>query len=262
MMVPTRSCLKGLKLQMREARTKLQQVRKDRGYQGPQAAGSSTSGATGGGPKRGIGQSALRKQSGKHPCYDCGQHGHWAGDPECPKPGQGLLRKPCGGKGRPPVQRQVRVAEHLNEVQTVESRDVPDEAEIRPNEVLMITSFSEALGNSALEASKTSANQGEPRGDKTAVGALDSACNRTCAGSLWIERYLKALQNAPSEIQNLVGSIPEAESFRFGNGGVTPSYERWRLPAILNEVLVLIWVSVVPVALLGLLLGRDYLEAL
>ena len=43
---------------------------------------------------------------------------------------------------------------------------------------------------------------------------------------------------------------------------MTPSYEKWRLPTVLNEVLVLIWVSVVPVASLGLLLGSDCLEAI
>ena len=81
---------------MQEARSKLQQVRKDRGYQGPAtSAPAGTQTVKGGQRGRGLGQTALRKQSGKHPCYDCGQHGHWAGDPECPKPGQGLFRKPA-----------------------------------------------------------------------------------------------------------------------------------------------------------------------
>ena len=203
---------------MREARSRLQQVRKDRGYKGP-SANTSTSTGPKAAPKRGLGPSALRKQSGKHPCYDCGQHGHWAGDPECPKPGQGLFRKPPSSvpKERPP-QRQVRVAEHMNEVQAIESRT-------------------------------------KSRGRRW-------QCNRTCAGAAWLKGYLKALEGAPQLIKDLVKSVPESESFRFGNGGVTPSYERWRLPAVLNNVLFMFWVSIVPVTSLGLLLGRDCLEAL
>ena len=53
---------------MKEARTKLQEIRKDRGY-GKAGSGSS-----------GKGQAASRKASGKFPCFDCGMPGHWAGD--------------------------------------------------------------------------------------------------------------------------------------------------------------------------------------
>ena len=37
---------------------------------------------------------------------------------------------------------------------------------------------------------------------------------------------------------------------------------RWRLPAVIGDVLVMIWVSIVPVPSLGCLLGRDVLDAL
>ena len=56
--------------------------------------------------------------------------------------------------------------------------------------------------------------------------------------------------------------VAETESLRFGNGGTTPSYEKWRLPALIGDRLFCFWVSVVPVQVLGLLLGRDALEAL
>jgi len=85
---------------MREARHQLQSVRKDRGYgksDGPTFKHSGTS------------QVANRKASGKFPCYDCGENGHWAGDAACKKPGQGLGKKK--NDGRKPL-RQVRVAEH------------------------------------------------------------------------------------------------------------------------------------------------------
>ena len=64
---------------MKEARTKLADVRKDRGY--GKASGDA-------GAKKFVpGAAASRKASGKHPCFDCGKTGHWAGDAECPSPG-------------------------------------------------------------------------------------------------------------------------------------------------------------------------------
>ena len=60
---------------------------------GAEALASSAAGAEvpGGAPagkaagKKGA-TAASRKASGKHPCFDCGEHGHWAGDPECKNP--------------------------------------------------------------------------------------------------------------------------------------------------------------------------------
>ena len=51
--------------------------------------------------------------------------------------------------------------------------------------------------------------------------------NRTCAGPSWLQNYLSALDEAPAFITDLITSEPEAESFRFGNGGTTPSTERY-----------------------------------
>ena len=98
--------------------------------------------------------------------------------------------------------------------------------------------------------------------DKSLVGALDSACNRTCAGEQWIREYLAKLTEAPREVQALVKEKPETENFKFGNGGVLPSATRWRIPAVIGGQLVCVWVSTVPVPSLGLLLGRDVLDGL
>ena len=58
------------------------------------------------------------------------------------------------------------------------------------------------------------------------MGALDSACNRTCAGQSWINNYVSTLAEAPQYIQDLVQQAPETERFRFGNGAVLPSASR------------------------------------
>ena len=98
--------------------------------------------------------------------------------------------------------------------------------------------------------------------DKKLMGALDSACNRTCCGTVWLDHYLRALQAAPQAIRKLVAEQTEEETFRFGDGGTQKSGIRYRLPMMVGEDLVLTWVSVVPVASLGLLLGRDWLDSI
>lgn len=55
--------------------------------------------------------------------------------------------------------------------------------------------------------------------------------------------------------------MPEHEVFRFGNGGTQVSQERWRLPTVVGGTLIVFWTSVVQVPSLGLLLGRDFLDA-
>lgn len=91
--------------------------------------------------------------------------------------------------------------------------------------------------------------------DKELVGALDSACNRTCAGRDWLRGYLQYLKGSPQYVQDLVQMHEENENFRFGNNGVVPSMQRWRLPAMIGQTMILFWVSLVPVS-------RDVLESI
>ena len=98
--------------------------------------------------------------------------------------------------------------------------------------------------------------------DKKLVGALDSACNRTVTGFTWLHGFLDELKKAPASVQSLVKRESENELFRFGNGGVQHSHERWRLPMVVGDQLILLWTSVVGVPSLGLLLGRDFLDGI
>ena len=262
---------------MREARQQLQSVRKDRGYgKAGGKGGESTF-------KRGqSNQAETRKASGKHPCFDCGEHGHWAGDSQCKKPGQGLGRKKHEAATKKPM-RQVRVIEaeptgDSSNFSVAHSADVVEHA-LPAHDVLVCepgkgneTLVGEVFGSEALnleQALLQSFSQGVsvpkqslglPR-DKELVGALDSACNRTCAGPDWLRGYLQALKEAPNSIQDLVKMESENENFRFGNNGVVPSLQRWRLPALVGKSIVLFWVSIVPINTLGCLVGRDFLEA-
>ena len=82
-------------------------------------------------------------------------------------------------------------------------------------------------------------------GDKMLVGALDTACNRTCTGSTWLRSYLDHLKEAPSYIRKMVQRVDEHEVFRFGNGGTQVSHDRWKLPALIDGTLVCFWTSLV-----------------
>ena len=87
---------------MKEARSRLQEIRKDRGYD-----------RSGDGKGNGkTGQVASRQASGKRACFDCGMHGQWAGDKECTMPGAGLGRKSASAPKA--KAKQLRLAEALN----------------------------------------------------------------------------------------------------------------------------------------------------
>ena len=58
-----------------------------------------------------------------------------------------------------------------------------------------------------------------------------------------------------------MAKAPETERFRFGNGAVLPSATRWRIPIVVAGEVVLLWVYSVEVPSLGLLIGRDVLDA-
>ena len=100
--------------------------------------------------------------------------------------------------------------------------------------------------------------------DKKLVGALDSACNRTVCGKPWFEHYMKALRDDPcwQAVAPYLKSESERETFKFGNDGTKVSFQREKLPMMVGGTLVFVWTSVVEVKTLGLLLGRDFLEAI
>ena len=234
---------------MREARNRLQEIRKDRGYKKPM------DGAAKGGQ--------ISKKNSKHPCFDCGLPGHWAGDKECQKPGQGLARK-AGKVAAAP--KQVRFAEVC---QSDAIATDPIDTTSTVHEAAMVNvavglPLDQAL-NVNLYGTTHPVLVSDARdiaGDKMLVGALDSACNRTCSGPKWLEAYVQQIrQSAPAFISNLIQEVVEHENFRFGNGGIVPSTHRWRLPAFVGGRVLLLWVSLVPVPSLGLLLGRDFLES-
>lgn len=95
-----------------------------------------------------------------------------------------------------------------------------------PAEIFVVGGLAEALSTSTR-------SPGILEGDKEYVAAVDTACNKTCAGEQWIRLMRDCLKRAPHYIQALVDEQPTTDFFKFGNGGVLTSQLRVRLPVCL-----------------------------
>ena len=227
---------------MKEARSRFQEIGKDRGY----------------------GKTEVVQHSQQHAsllasfpaltaiCMVIGQ----AGDKECILPGAGLGRK--GGNSARPEAKQVLLAEALavNADGTTTSVDVG----LKPHETSAVHRLAIPLHEALLQNTQRDGENLAAQAlseDKFHVGALDSACNRTCCGPQWMESYVAA----PPAISSLISTVEETERFKFGNGDLVTSAKRWRIPACVSGKMILIWISVVPVSSLGCLLGRDFPDA-
>ena len=144
---------------MREARTRIAEIKKDGGF-GKVGSGK------GGNPKA----KSVSAKKASTSCWDCGEYGHWGGDPQCKKPGAGLFKPSkgqgsaiCGGK-------QVRVSEARkteHEIQSVE--------ELQPVHEAMMASCQPSSLSSALDHGHdvNAMQQNGLSSDKMLVGALD-----------------------------------------------------------------------------------------
>ena len=133
-----------------------------------------------------------------------------------------------------------------------QTQNVSFDLEPTIHEIHVVSSLSEALSTSTAGAVGL-----DP--DKLFVAALDSACNRSCAGAEWLAHMKDALEE---HIRSLVDEKPCRDYFRFGNGGVLESLRRLRIPVLVQNQVVLLWLAEIPCASLGCLLGKDFLESL
>ncbi|CAE7294222.1 RE1 [Symbiodinium natans] len=215
---------------LKEARGKIAAVKKDRGYGKPVDGGVRSSSST---------SVAARKRDTK--CNACGLKGHWAGDPECKS--KAKPKKKVGHKN-------VNFAEagDMNEAQVIDFLQGGQLDTDGFHEILAVD-LADVLDVKKVETSW----------QKPYFAAVDSCCNRTCAGESWVEAIRKAL---PREFKGLWKESPESERFRFGDGGCLTSSRRVRVPMNFEGQVVLVWFSVLPNNRLAGLLGKDFLDAM
>ena len=161
---------------MREARARINDVKKDRGY-----------GKSGGGKPAADNKphgNQVNSQKKNTRCFDCDMMGHWAGDKACTKPGVKLGRKDKKGK-------QVLISENVTEHALGQVGDVTSPTGSSPHDVTVVSAYggqemktlSEALASTrGGDRPVASPIVSELAHDKKLVGALDSACNRTVTG--------------------------------------------------------------------------------
>ena len=212
---------------LREAKSQINAIRRDRGFKGSSKGKGKNSGK---GRDKG--------------CFACGSDSHWKGDPECPK----TSKSASPPKNVPKFPRHMRSSSStfpsksstgqrseakVTEVQVAEVNVVDllsgaqssdlnvsnlnvtfaDRPTIHEINMIASVSLSEALASSNGSAG----NRGILEADKFYVAAVDSACNRSCAGGAWIQHILTAIEKAPHYIRDLVKVEESKDLFRFGN---------------------------------------------
>ena len=255
---------------LREARTQINSLKRDRGFHGGKGGGKSKT--KGGGKEKPGG------------CFACGDEGHWAGDPECKGPSKGGGKSPKGPRFPKPMKKQnhggsqsshssspqkstgyrseahtaeVNVMDLLPSVSDATFRSVAFDDKPSVHEILMVGAGSLA---EALATSTSGSMRLDP--DKRYIAAVDTACNKTCAGEEWLALVLDALKFAPDWVQQLITEVKAVDYFRFGNGGTLVSEKRIRIPVCILGQVVLVWISSIPCNSLGCLVGKDVLECL
>ena len=110
--------------------------------------------------------------------------------------------------------RSVKVAERANEANVVSSLGGPRNFQVDHFEAMQVTHEPDGekvheVNAADLFAILENNNQGH---SPESLAALDSACNRTVCGPLWLEQ---ALERVPGRLKHLVASVEESEKFRF-----------------------------------------------
>lgn len=106
----------------------------------------------------------------------------------------------------------------------------------------------------SLQASISKGESHEPD------GALDSECNRTLAGQVWLQRDLQLVRD--KGLSEYVSIASEREPLKFGNSGHLSSSYRVCVPVIVGGVPLRLWITIFPCDQLGLLVGKDVLSCL
>ena len=150
-------------------------------------------------------------------------------------PGAGLGRNSASApKSKAKQVAELAISSSLTSTPSPGAVEIPNTIEPKTHEASVVHRLSvpshEALSQSIQRDGQLRAASVQALSeDKFHVGALDSACNRTCCGPVWMDSYMaKLAQLAPPHVVDLVFTADEQERFKFGNGGLVTSSKRFR----------------------------------
>ena len=189
-------------------------------------------------------QDKLASRRSKPTCHECGQRGHWAGDPQCPGtldtnfntwPDDQLFPDREDSRTIMVVERIVQFGvfppcSNLRE-QSVCTNSVsnfrcsPVDAHISVSAVVTFTVHpalsddSQEICRSVMESSESSESKSD-----LGLGIIDTACLFCVAGSDWWANYKSLLEDFGLEHE--IDETREAERYKFGDGWYTGLFDQ------------------------------------
>ena len=182
-------------------------------------------------------------------CSACGEPGHWLGDAECSKTATSKSSGKAMGKGKSKSKsdgKPKKVFFTTTTQQGPETHQLPEQ----PPEVPNYFSF--------MINMVTSNHQVFYMDSSSMVGlmVLDTACQRMCCGSMWLDEHTKILK----QHRLLPHLVPTAEVFQFGRGGPIAAKARAYIPSCIGGLNVLLGASIVETGI-PLLASNTFLES-
>ena len=235
-------------------------------------------------------QDKLAARKSKSTCHECGQRGHWPGDPQCAGsrdtnfttwPDDQLFPDREDSRTIMVVERIgqfgvfpqcSKLREHSVCTNSVTNfrcfprctnpvsnfRCFPDDVHIPVSPVVTGTvhstrsADSQEFCRSVMESSEPSASKSD-----LGLGIIDTACLFCVGGSDWWANYKSLLEDFG--LKHEIDETREAERYKFGDGGTLVSSIRVTAPIFVAGKKGRIVFSVVPSKHLPLLIGRDFL---
>ena len=173
-------------------------------------------------------QDKLAARKSKSTWHECGQRGHWAGDPQCSGnrdtnfttwPDDQSFPDREDSRTIMVVEQHSNLREHSVCTSSISNfRCSPDDAHIPVSPVVTGTvcttrsADSQEFSRSVMEHSETSTSRSD-----LGLGIIDTACLFCVAGSDWWANYKSLLEDFG--LKHEIDETREAERYKFGDGG-------------------------------------------
>ena len=178
-----------------------------------------------------TGRKSIEERKKTSTCSACGQTGHWAGDSACSmsaskRDGGGKGQKGAGGSSfsstSSPGQKYVKKA-YVVGVQHGEHSHEPHDDETTPSSSSTYFTFTT---NQIFGADATSTTWITESIDLGGYMVLDTACQRSCCGEVWLKTHAKILERHGLRVK----MIESSDHFQFGSGKPIAAAERAYIP--------------------------------